>query len=74
MLEIISPEGISLDLPDDLAIEMEFNNPLFAEDSIVGDYSLNFTLDATDANMKAFRFVNRIEVRERVGRSYEVIK
>jgi hypothetical protein len=74
MLEIISPEGISLDLPDDIAIEMEFNNPLFAEDSIVGDYSLNFTLDATDANMKAFRFVNRIEVKERVGRSYEGYK
>lgn len=70
MLEIVSPEGISLDLPDDIAIAMEFNNPLFAEDSIVGDYSLNFKLQWTDTNVKAFKHVHVIENRTLLNTEY----
>jgi hypothetical protein len=74
MLEIISPEGISLDLPDDIAIEMEFNNPLFQDDVILGDYSLGFSVDATDTNKRAFKFADVIAARERLNKEYEGFK
>lgn len=63
--------GIALDLPEDFSLDMEFNNPLFADDDIQGDYSLSSSVQWTDTNIKAFRFVNVLDASQRLGDEYD---
>jgi hypothetical protein len=72
MLELIV-NGVSLDLPEGFVLDMEFNNPLFADDEIQGDYSLSASLQWTDTNIKAFNFVKLIDAVEMLGADYDAI-
>ena len=61
MLEIIL-EGVTLDLPPDIQINLTIENPFMSKDRIPVPFSLAFDLPPTPRNLKAFNYPNRINV------------
>lgn len=59
MLEIYA-NGKKLHLPDDISVDMTFENPLLAQDRVPTTYSMSFNLPPTRENLQIVGNTNRV--------------
>ena len=57
MLEIITSDGISLDLSPNAEFSLEMENPLFSSDSVSAAFSTQITFSPTDKNRSVFGYI-----------------
>lgn len=58
MIEIITKDGISLDLSPDDEFEVEYESPLFADDHIPVPYSTSIAFLPTETNCRVFGYLD----------------
>ncbi len=61
----IKLNGVFLDLPDDFKLRIRMRGPLFKRDYIPRSYTFPFDIPATQKNLQAMGFRNRLDIRAR---------
>lgn len=62
MIRIVA-NGVAMDLPSDLRIQLTIENPIFSTDRIPVAYTTNIDFPATQTNLKVFGFQDKLFIR-----------